>query len=195
MLVLWPQAGGIFVDTQLAGNSRGTAVMLTCNKSPCPQIAAIVRQDLSVLLRSALVHLPLAALLTAVAVELVQLSLAATDMMCTYVSRSTGGDAQAVVSSVAGALDRTALAVGQPAVASFALFISGVVIAVGALLLWVELVLRTAAIYVAVLFLPLALATLVWPSVSHWCRRLAETLAALVLSKRATTARPTSPGS
>ncbi len=42
---------------------------------------------------------------------------------------------------------------------------------------------RTAAIYVAVLFLPLALATLVWPSVSHWCRRLAETLAALVLSK------------
>jgi len=146
-------------------------------------IRAIVRQDLSVLLRSALVHLPLAALLTAVAVELVQLSLAATDMMCTYVSRSTGGDAQAVVSSVAGALDRTALAVGQPAVASFALFISGVVIAVGALLLWVELVLRTAAIYVAVLFLPLALATLVWPSVSHWCRRLAETLAALVLSK------------
>ena len=44
-------------------------------------IRAIVRQDLSVLLRSALVHLPLAALLTAVAVELVQLSLAATDMM------------------------------------------------------------------------------------------------------------------
>ena len=128
-------------------------------------IRAIVRQDLSVLLRSALVHLPLAALLTAVAVELVQLSLAATDMMCTYVSRSTGGAAQAVVSSVAGALDRTALAVGQPAVASFALFMSGVVI------------------YVAVLFLPLALATLVWPSVSHWCRRLAETLAALVLSK------------
>jgi hypothetical protein len=36
---------------------------------------------------------------------------------------------------------------------------------------------------VAVLFLPLALAALVWPAISHWCRRLAETLAALVLSK------------
>ena len=35
----------------------------------------------------------------------------------------------------------------------------------------------------AVLFLPLALATLVWPAVSHWCRRLVETLAALILSK------------
>jgi hypothetical protein len=38
-------------------------------------------------------------------------------------------------------------------------------------------------VYVAVLFLPLALATLVWPAVSHWCRRLVETLAALILSK------------
>ena len=27
------------------------------------------------------------------------------------------------------------------------------------------------------------MAALVWPAVSHWCRRLAETLAALVLSK------------
>lgn len=40
-----------------------------------------------------------------------------------------------------------------------------------------------AAVYVAVLFLPLALAALVWPAVSHWCRRLVETLAALILSK------------
>jgi hypothetical protein len=36
---------------------------------------------------------------------------------------------------------------------------------------------------VAVLFLPLALATMVWPAVSHWCRRLADTLVALILSK------------
>jgi hypothetical protein len=42
---------------------------------------------------------------------------------------------------------------------------------------------RSAAVYVAVLFLPLAIATLVWPAVSHWCRRLVETLAALIVSK------------
>ncbi|MGH9044450.1 MAG: hypothetical protein ACRDVP_06410, partial [Acidimicrobiales bacterium] len=35
----------------------------------------------------------------------------------------------------------------------------------------------------ATLFLPLALASLVWPSTSAWCRRLLETIAALVLSK------------
>ena len=52
-----------------------------------------------------------------------------------------------------------------------------------AFVLWMELLIRAAAVYVAVLFLPLALATLVWPAVSHWCRRLVETLAALILSK------------
>jgi hypothetical protein len=144
---------------------------------------SIVRQDLSLLLRSALVHLPLALLLTAVAVELVQLSLAAVDAMCTYVSKPSGGDVQAVVSSVSGALLRTSAALGQPGAATFVLFLGGLVVAVAAMLLWLELVVRTAAIYVAVLFLPLAMATLVWPAVSHWCRRLAETLAALVLSK------------
>jgi hypothetical protein len=49
--------------------------------------------------------------------------------------------------------------------------------------LWLELLVRAAAVYVAVLFLPLARATLVWPSISHWCRRLVETLTALILSK------------
>jgi hypothetical protein len=56
-------------------------------------------------------------------------------------------------------------------------------IAVAAFVLWLELLIRAAAVYVAVLFLPLAMATLVWPAVSHWCRRLVETLSALILSK------------
>ena len=42
---------------------------------------------------------------------------------------------------------------------------------------------RAAAVYVAVLFLPLALASLAWPAIAHWCRRLVDTLVALVLGK------------
>ncbi len=53
----------------------------------------------------------------------------------------------------------------------------------GAFLLWVELLIRSAAVYVAVLFLPLALASLAWPAIAHWCRRLVDTLAALILGK------------
>jgi hypothetical protein len=61
--------------------------------------------------------------------------------------------------------------------------LGGLFVCFGALLLWVELLVRAAAVYVATLFLPLALASLVWPAISQWCRRLVETVAALVLSK------------
>jgi hypothetical protein len=164
-------------------NMAGLAALLILPMLLVSIMQSIVRQDLSLLLRSALVHLPLALLLTAVVVELVQLSLAAVDAMCTYVSKPSGGDVQAVVSSVSGSLARTSVALGNPGAATFVLFLGGLVVAVAAMFLWLELVVRTAAIYVAVLFLPLAMATLVWPAVSHWCRRLAETLAALILSK------------
>ncbi len=74
-------------------------------------------------------------------------------------------------------------AAADPTIASFVLLLISLLIAVAAFVLWLELLIRAAAVYVAVLFLPLALATLVWPAVSHWCRRLVETLAALILSK------------
>ena len=61
--------------------------------------------------------------------------------------------------------------------------LGGLFVCFGALLLWVELLVRAAAVYVATLFFPLALASLVWPAISQWCRRLVETVAALVLSK------------
>jgi hypothetical protein len=68
-------------------------------------------------------------------------------------------------------------------VPGFVLFLGSLFVALAALVLWLELVVRAAAVSVAVLFLPLALAALVWPSVAHWCRRLADTLVALILSK------------
>jgi hypothetical protein len=43
---------------------------------------------------------------------------------------------------------------------------------VGAVLVWLELLLRAAAVYVAVLFLPLALAGRAWPAIAHWSPRL-----------------------
>jgi hypothetical protein len=161
----------------------GLAALLVLPLLLLSVMQAVVRQDLSVLVRTILVHLPLAALLTGVAVELVQLSLAAVDAMSTQVAGGATRDVQHVVASVTSALTGASLAVGQPGAPAFVLFLSGLVVVFAAALLWLEMVVRTAAIYVAVLFLPLALATLVWPSISHWCRRLTETLVALVLSK------------
>src|SRR5581483_10110517 len=49
--------------------------------------------------------------------------------------------------------------------------------------LWIELLLREAAVYVVVLMLPLAFAALAWPARRIWAVRAVELLIALILSK------------
>jgi hypothetical protein len=92
-----------------------------------------------------------------------------------------GVDTHNVLQPIAGTL--AAAGIAAPGAPSFIVFVAGILVALAALVLWIELVVRAAAVTAAALFLPLALAGLVFPAVSHWCRRLADTLAALVLSK------------
>lgn len=145
-------------------------------------IQAVARQDLGQLVRAVTVHLPLAILFTAVAVGLVQLGVAAVDAMSTMVSSGSGLDVQRFMHQVAGTIQPSTPVVGG-AIPLFVTFLAALVLAFGAFVLWLELIVRAAAIEVAVLFLPLALAGLVWPVTSRSARRLAETLAALVLAK------------
>ncbi|MGH9102098.1 MAG: hypothetical protein ACRDYD_03805, partial [Acidimicrobiales bacterium] len=128
--------------------------------------------------RTVLVRLPLAFLLAAVAIQLVELAVAATDALCSTFLQRTGFDPTQVFHQ----LWRTTSPPSGP-MPGFVVLCIGVLLGLGALALWLELVVRSAAILAATLFLPLALAGLVWPTTSGWARRLAETLAALVLSK------------
>ena len=143
-------------------------------------LQAVVRQNPGQLVRTFLVQLPLALLLAVVAIQIVILSLSATDAMSDAVAGGTNADVNSLLTGVTSGL---VAAAADPTIASFVLLLISLLIAVAAFVLWLELLIRAAAVYVAVLFLPLALATLVWPAVSHWCRRLVETLAALILSK------------
>jgi hypothetical protein len=143
-------------------------------------LQAILRQDAGQLVRAFLFRLPMALLLSGVAIQLVVLALAITDSLSDAVAGGTGGDVTTLLSGVTSGLVTTAR---DPSIAGFVLLLLGLLLAVGAFVLWIELLIRSAAVYVAVLFLPLAMAALVWPAVSHWCRRLVETLAALILSK------------
>jgi hypothetical protein len=143
---------------------------------------SIYRQNPSSLIRSVLLNVPLAILLTAVAVKMVQLGLSVTDALCASISAGAGLDSGHFLGSVTNALSSTPNAL-QPAVPGFVEFVGGLAVVCGALLVWIELLIRAAAVYVAVLFLPLALASLAWPAIAHWCRRLVDTLAALILSK------------
>ncbi|HEY3809802.1 MAG TPA: hypothetical protein VGL49_00095 [Acidimicrobiales bacterium] len=144
-------------------------------------VQAIHRQSTSMLLRSILINVPVALLLTGAAVKLVQLGLALVDAMSSDVAHGAGLDTghflSATVSALSGPL------AGAPATPAFVLFLGGLAVVFGSFLLWIELMVRAAAVYVAVLFLPLALASLAWPAVAHWCRRLVDTLVGLVLSK------------
>jgi hypothetical protein len=65
----------------------------------------------------------------------------------------------------------------------FAVFLGGLIAAVGAFFVWIELLIRSAAIYVAVLFLPFTFVAMIWPHTARWCRRLLELLFAIVFAK------------
>jgi len=141
-------------------------------------IQAVAHQDPSGLLRTTLLRLPMALLLTGVVIELVSLGLSFTDQ-ASVALLSAGGDPAAR----AFARIEAALAPASPNADGFGVLVLVVVVALVGFMLWVELAVRSAAVALATLFLPLALAGLVWPATAHWARRLGETLAGLVLMK------------
>ena len=125
-------------------------------------------------------RLPLALLLGVVAVQIVVLCLSATDAMCSAVAGGASSSVSSLLSTLSAGLVSAVSDYRPGQLRAAAGRTAG---GAAAFVLWLELLVRAAAVYVAALFLPMALVTLVWPSVSHWCRRLVETLAALILSK------------
>lgn len=140
-------------------------------------LQAILRQDLGLLARSPLLYLPAAMLLTGLAVGVTQTALAVTDALCADLAAGIATD----TGSLAGGIAK--LGAGGGSVPLFAAFVMGLFMALAAAFVWFELVLRAAAVYVAVMFLPLFLAAMVWPATSAWIRRLVQLLVAIILSK------------
>jgi type IV secretion system protein TrbL len=116
---------------------------------------------------------------TFVAIHLTQMLLAITDDLSAAVSDSVGGDATRFLEGGAGSV---AAALGG-VTGGFLMFFGALLVVIAGLLLWIQLLIRSAAIYVCVFFLPLVLAGLVWPATARWTKRLVETLIALILSK------------
>jgi hypothetical protein len=142
---------------------------------------AALLHDLGLLMRSCLVALPSALLVMFAAVTLVELALALTDELSAAALQSTGADVRQAFSDLGRVLLPADSA--SPAMPGFLVFIAAVLTSFLALLVWLELVLREAAVYLAMAFMPLALAAAVWPHTRHWSQRLAGWLSALILSK------------
>jgi hypothetical protein len=142
-------------------------------------IQAVIRSDLSLLARSAFGYLPLGMLAVSIAAPVTMLLLSASDELSAVISGASG--------DAAGRLLGHASLVGGGITAvsgsSLLLLLFGLVTVMATLTLWMELLIRAAAVYVVVLMLPLFFAALVWPARKIWAVRAIELLAALILSK------------
>ncbi|MBV9046791.1 MAG: hypothetical protein JOY58_00885 [Solirubrobacterales bacterium] len=142
-------------------------------------IQALLRSDLMLLGQAAFCYLPVAMLAVSIAAPLTMLVLAASDELSAFVASAAGQAGVRFLDRGAVVLGGVTVITGSPFIA----FLVGVLTAGAALVLWLELLMREAAIYVIVLMLPVVFSAFVWPARRIWAIRSLEVLLALVLSK------------
>jgi hypothetical protein len=157
----------------------GIGAVLTLPFLFAAAVQSLMRSDLGLLARAALGYLPLSLLAVGIAAPLTMLLLAACDEMSAIVSSAAGHSSTHFLAKL-GVMTGGLLALAR---SPFLAFLLGVLIAAAALALWLELLMREAAVYVVVLMLPLAFAALAWPARRVWAARAVEMLVALILSK------------
>jgi len=156
----------------------GIAAVLTLPFLFAAAVQSLFQSDLTLLLRATLGYLPLAMLAVGIAAPLTMLLLAASDQMSAIVSSAAGNASGHFLTRAAVALAGLTVLTGP-----FVSLLIGLIAIAGGLVLWIELLIREAAVYVVVLMLPLAFAALVWPARRVWAVRAVELLIALILSK------------
>jgi len=136
----------------------------------------VLRRDGGLITRAFFGYLPASVLLTGIAVAVIQAFLAVTDAL----SARLVGEQRQVGDQISDGLPDALGATTIPVM--LAMFV-GFVLMAASVAVWLELLVRAAAIQIAVMFLPLFLAGLVWPTTARYARRLAEILGALIVSK------------
>src|SRR5581483_6512119 len=145
-------------------------------------IQAVMQQDVWMLVRSAFGYLPMAFILAGVAIAATGLLIAVTDEISgTVVGSFDSGQANNLLQSIGNAYKNALDASSE--IPLFGIFLGAIVLAIGGFVLWLEMIIRDAAIYICVFFLPLTFVGMIWPATSRWARRLVELLVAIVLSK------------
>jgi hypothetical protein len=167
-------------------------------------LEGLAQGNAGMLVRVVLINLPLAFVATSVAYAVVQLLLVSTDGLCHTIASAShhdsehffkgaiaglgeaGGTAGKQVGEVGGtnpAGGPSGEAAGTVAVPLFVTFLAAIIGAFAAFLVWLELLMRDAAVYVVALFTPLALAASIWPRWSGALRRTGELLFTVIASK------------
>jgi hypothetical protein len=145
-------------------------------------IQSVIRQDVWMLVRCAFGYLPMAFILAGVAIAGAGLLVAITDDMSSAVVSSLGTDQSDNLLQAVGDAYKRALE-EDSGIPLFGVFLGAIILALGAFVLWLEMIIRDAAIYICVFFLPLTFVAMVWPATGRWARRLVELLVAIILAK------------
>jgi hypothetical protein len=180
------------------------AAVMACAMLLLAILEGIAQGSAGLLARVVVVNVPLAFLGTSLAFAVVQLLLGVTDGLSAAVANAShhdsirffeaaigdlghlGGQPGAHVAAVGGATvpaGAAGEAEGAVAVPLFVGFVAAIVGAFAAFAVWLELVMRDAAVYAVSLFMPLALAASIWPRWTGALRRTGELLVAVIGSK------------
>lgn len=166
-------------------------------------LEGLAQGNAGMLARVVVINLPLAFVATSVAYAVVQLLLVATDGLCHTIASAShhdsehffkgaiaglgeaGGDAGKAAGEVSAnpGGGTSGEAAGTVAVPLFVTFLAAIIGAFAAFLVWLELLMRDAAVYVVALFTPMALAASIWPRWSGALRRTGELLFTVIASK------------
>ena len=138
-------------------------------------IQGVLAGEPASMLRAVAVEAPVSVLGMVLLVAVTQLLLGLTDAASAMVLQGAPGDLGHFLSGFGSS---ATVATGGVAAA-----VMLVVFLLGALLVWIELVVRSALIYLLVAFAPLALAARVWPAAKGVFRRLCELGLALIVAK------------
>src|SRR4051794_28983227 len=154
---------------------RNIAVVLLLGFVFLGLLQGLVQADPGAMVRRVAGNLPVAVAGMVVTTAVVGRLLALTDAMSDAVLSSSNQQALHFLSGFGASV--------TTATSGFAAVLIGLIAAVAALLLWVELIVRSSLVYLLVAISPLGFAASLWPSARGFLRKTIEILIAVILSK------------
>lgn len=145
--------------------------------------SALARRDAGQAIRSAAVSLPMAFVLSACALTLTRLGIAVTDWACVAIAQTVDEPGGRFLASTSRVVSYDTLVGGPGGLPTFVALGAGLLAFVCAVLVWIEFIIRDAAVYLSAFFLPLAFIGAVWPRTARASRRIVGLLVAVVFSK------------
>ena len=153
---------------------RNLAAVLMVGFAFLGVLQGLVNGDPAAMVRRVAADLPVAVLGIVATVTVTTKLLELTDALSTAVLGQSDGQALHFLERFSG----LGLAGG-----GFAVVVVGLLVIVAALLLWIELMVRSALVYLLVAISPLAFAAMVWPAARGVLRRTSHLLLAVIASK------------